>query len=105
MNFLDRILIKLKTKSHTICPQGSKLFQVDEQTDSQNMTKLTIPFFATLGMHLRYLMVKSSGGLVETSVLCSVTFEFLLKCPALLPFFPVSQNRSKKAHASAVLLQ
>ena len=79
-----------------ICPPGSELFQVDEQADGQDTTKLTVAFLTILGMHLRYLMVNSLGVPIETRILFSVTFESLSKCPTLLPFFQFVETEVTK---------
>jgi len=62
------------------------------------MMKLMVAFFATLRIHLRYLMVMSSGVLVDTSIFFSVIFDSLPKCPIFLSLFSTRQWRMLEGH-------
>lgn len=58
--------------------------------------KLMASFFATLRIHLRYLMVMSLGDLVGTTIFFSVFFDSLSKCPTVLSFFILFETEVTK---------
>ena len=50
-------------------------------------------FFATLRIHVIYLMVMHSDALLDTKIFFSTIFDPLSKCPTLLSFFLVFRDR------------
>jgi len=104
MNLLDRIVIKfLSIKYHRSVCTGKRAASPGRANWQADMTKLIIVFFATQRMHLRYLIVMSSGVHFEIKIFFSVIIHPLLKWPTLFFFFSFSRPKYQSTRQCRIL--